>query len=436
LLHSYIGQPDLPSVAVQSWSSPTMDREAVSPLCMGLSVGAGISMTFAAIVVAYPEHKAKDQGYERGKCGKVASIVLNLLFTNLGVILGILAVGYGPISVVTPMTSGANLLSNLILQPYLGLSTYTQDAVIGTLVLVSSVTMLIEVGPSDLPEDADVLELLLQPYAIAFVATALSLMIFSFCSIALKWTTDNMALTFHYSIVGGTVIVLNTAVTKVVQMKIPIAVMIPLVLAYVIFAIIGLMNGAQANGALEDASLFVPISAGVNLVLTCIAGLMIWGDGSRLPVPLSYGIIYLLVLIGTVLLCNADLLMITQELVKEAHIKGRYEESLAPGAARGTLQRSKAMQLDRIKFKERVKNSLEEHEDALDKILNMWEESLMKYSQTPGLWHSAKFQNWVNEEYELELTGRPDLKLLGTPAAGVETPKAASQGYEPILEAN
>lgn len=367
-------------------------------------------MTFAAIVVAWPEHLAKDSGIPRTKCGKAASIIFNLLLTCLAVTLNILAVRYGAIAVVTPITSGANLLSNLIIQPCLGLASYSQDAVIGTLVLVSSVTMLIEVGPSDIDPDAPVLELLLRPVSLIFIASALFMMLFSLCAITFKWTTDNMKLTLLYSIVGGAVIVLNTALTKVVQMEIPLLALIPLVLLYVVFAVIGLSNGASANGGLEDASLFVPVGAGVQLVLTCVAGLCIWGDGSRLPVPMSYGIIYLLVCIGTVLLCNADILGITQELIKEAHVlrasksMGYQETDLHPAAPRGKLQRQSTTMLDRPRFKKQLKSNVQYREDAVDKLLDMWEKSILEYS--PGLWHSTKFQVWVRDTFQMEIQAR------------------------------
>merc|ERR1719277_2875260 len=95
----------------------------------------------------------------------------------------------------------------------------------------------------------------------------------------LRCTKDNMTLLFLFAIVGGTGTVLNTSISKLCQMpfvKASWMLLIPLMAIYLGLAALCLVAGAAANTRLEDPSVFVPISTGVNLVLNALAGICIW----------------------------------------------------------------------------------------------------------------------------------------------------------------
>merc|ERR1712137_1292742 len=53
-----------------------------------------------------------------------------------------------------------------------------------------------------------------------------------------------------------------------------------------------------ANGTLKDPSPFVPLVSAMNLCLTCLAGVCVWGDLARLQFRFAYALIYVLILLG------------------------------------------------------------------------------------------------------------------------------------------
>lgn len=291
-----------------------------STLCVLLAVASGSSMTLAAVVVAFPAQRALKRRVEQSRISKCSSLLANLLFTGTAVGLSILSVGHGPVAVATPVAIGANLLSNMVLQPLLGIAIYSKNTVIGTLVLASAVTMLINIGPSDVPPDESVLKLILHPAAILFSCSMCLIMIGGIRAILQKQVLHNVYLVLLYALVGGSSTVINTGISKAVQMTLPVSVRIVLVTLYVLLSCVGLCVSAQANGALEDPSLFVPIGAGINLVLTCLAGLFIWGDGKRLIYPLCYVMVYVLVVLGSYLVSSIDELGSASVQVAEGHV--------------------------------------------------------------------------------------------------------------------
>merc|ERR1712107_215673 len=86
----------------------------------------------------------------------------------------------------------------------------------------------------------------------------------------------------------------------------PLSLQIGLGVMYSVLAVICVGGSASANSTLEDPSMFVPISNGVNLVLNCLAGLSIWQDGTRLKDPLEYFTAYIFVVLGTYLVSSVD----------------------------------------------------------------------------------------------------------------------------------
>merc|ERR1712087_1074788 len=83
---------------------------------------------------------------------------------------------------------------------------------------------------------------------------------------------------------------------------------IVLAISYFTLGAIAVGSEMSANSTLEDASLFVPMSNGVNLVTNCLAGLFLWGDLNRLRTSaMNYGMIYLIVVEGTYLVSKFDM---------------------------------------------------------------------------------------------------------------------------------
>jgi len=260
----------------------------------------GFSMTLSAIVIAYPNYVASQNRTELGKCKKLVILMANLIFTGIGVGLGIYVSGYASVAITFPAALGMNLLSNMILQAILGIATFKKNFVVGTLVLTAAVVTLKDIGPEDpgdLPED-EVIKMLLTPLSFGFISVSLLAEVTGLCAVTRKWVTNNNALLFSYAVVGSSGTVLNCAIGKLVQMNLDMTVKVGLAIAYVINATLCLAVAALANGTLEDPSRFIPVTSGMNLCLTCLAGLCIWGDLARVSFPLAYAMIYVLILLG------------------------------------------------------------------------------------------------------------------------------------------
>merc|ERR1712136_514523 len=80
--------------------------------------------------------------------------------------------GGGAVATVMPVQTGANLLTNMILQVSLKIKTFNKSMRTGTLLLVCAVAQLSQIGPEE-PESPDVGRLLDQPVAIIWILTML-----------------------------------------------------------------------------------------------------------------------------------------------------------------------------------------------------------------------------------------------------------------------
>mmetsp|Transcript_65605 Transcript_65605/g.114338 ORF Transcript_65605/g.114338 Transcript_65605/m.114338 type:complete len:408 (-) Transcript_65605:108-1331(-) len=393
-----------------------------SLICVLLAALSGCALTAAAVVVAFPEVKARERNEKISPFAKNCHVLLNIIYCTLAVGANILAVRFGPVAVATPVQLGANLLSNMVTQRALRIAHYSQNQIVGTFILVSSVTMLTEVGPKDIDaETTSVTDLLLNPMALSFIILTVLVLIVSMCTIASGKVKQNLYLVFLYSLVGGTDSVINTALSKVMQMPdISIWILIPMVVVYAILAVIGVANGAQANGALEDPSLFIPIGAAVSLVLTCLAGLFIWGDGSRLDHPLTYASIYMIVVLASYVVSEDDLLAITQLRVNEGckkKVKNRKDhvfvnEDYHPEAPHGKFARQNSART----WKEHLKSS----EHSTDEMIELIEAVLAKYS--PMTLKRPGFSIWLNAR----LNSRPSKESVTN--RGLEEPFLESRG--------
>jgi len=219
-----------------------------------------------------------------------------------------MAVGRGPVAVAFSVTVGSNLLSNMILQLALGMAHYTKNMVTGTLVLSSAVMMLPDVGPSEVPVDFGAYDVLGRPAAVIYVACSFVIVGVGL-RIILRGTVqdNNTALLFAFAMVNGSATVLSTSISKLVQMHLSLQVRIPVLIVYVLLGCFCLCMAAIANATLQDPSVFVPVGAGVNLVLTFVSGLCIWADWSRLEHHLCYIMAYTLVVLGTYSVSSFDL---------------------------------------------------------------------------------------------------------------------------------
>lgn len=266
--------------------------------------------------------------------------VVNLLMILFSQVAGILSNGQGPVALAFPFAAAANILTILLGQWHLGMIRPTKRVVNGTFMLAAAVFLLPDLGPGDLPPDANVLELLSERMATGFIVACLVTTGIGCLCMTWNLMKDNNKLLFLYAVVGGCGTVLNTSITKLVQLDLGLGMKALLVLLYLLLSCICLGVQAVANSTLADPSLFVPVGTGVNLVLNFAAGLCIWGDGSRVGFPVGYVMVYVIVVLATYDLSSFDLFDMGEDTRdEECHVQAPLERSDTKGKLQRTLMK-------------------------------------------------------------------------------------------------
>jgi hypothetical protein len=175
-----------------------------------------------------------------------------------------------------------------------------------------SILLLIYLGPASPDESQDAIGMMTQFAALMYIGLSFAAMVA--CGGALLMhkklnIKSNMVMLIFFAVVGGTGTVVNISISKFLQAD--AVTQSPVLFGcstglYLVLASVCLGNGAMANSDLQDPSLFVPISTGMNLVLNALAGICIWGDWSRLEHPTGYIVVYCLIVLATYLLAEND----------------------------------------------------------------------------------------------------------------------------------
>eukprot|EP00928_Gymnodinium_smaydae_P008848 TRINITY_DN13252_c0_g2_i1.p1 TRINITY_DN13252_c0_g2~~TRINITY_DN13252_c0_g2_i1.p1 ORF type:complete len:445 (-),score=86.87 TRINITY_DN13252_c0_g2_i1:101-1435(-) len=284
-----------------------------SALCVLLAILSGTFNTLSTLAITYPTREAARRREPLSHSTEVCMYITNFSLVGVSNVIGILANGQGPVAVTLPFMVASNILSILLGQWRLGMIRPSKPVRVGTFTLVAAVMILPDIGPADLPADSDIKALLQEPSSIIFIGLCVLGSVLGYVAVRMKWIKDNGKLVLTYALLGGAGTVLNTSISKLVQLNLGSAFKVALVVLYVLFSCFCLCIQAVANATLQDPSLFVPVGAGVNLVLNFFAGLCIWDDGSRLRYPLGYCMLYVLVVLGTYSVSSFDLFEIMNE---------------------------------------------------------------------------------------------------------------------------
>jgi hypothetical protein len=231
-----------------------------------------------------------------------------------------------------PLAVGAALFSNMILQSFLGLAKLSNTSVTGTMVLVTAVLMLPELGPAPPKETVDPLELLKAPGAIMFIVLCFLACSSSVAMLYLEKVHGNLQKLMLFALIGGTGAVLNMSIQKMLMSNPPAMLAVFLGSNYIILSVLCIESGVKANG-LNDASLLVPISNATNLFVNGLAGLCIWHDYEHLKHPWSYFLVYTLVGLGCYLVSSIDVIS-SLHLPRLDHLK---RTCLGMGKKKGAL---------------------------------------------------------------------------------------------------
>lgn len=266
-----------------------------------LALGGGSLSSTGANVLAWFS-KAQRDGREFTS-RQVALFYVACFFMNMTGILmfaASCALG-GAVATVMPIQTGSNLLTNMFWQITLGIKHFDKAMRLGTILLVISVAQLGQVGPDE-PAKLEVLKLLQQPQAIAWIA---------------------------FLVIGSGV----TCVTSVLLLKQPVASFSKLVsmtsavsLTTVLGASIGkcfgvlqgfdlylsvaayMVDGLLCLGftlvatANCDVSIFIPAQLSSQLILNMITGYLVWGDSQYIDNQFVYICCYLSCIVAVYLI--------------------------------------------------------------------------------------------------------------------------------------
>jgi len=267
----------------------------------------GFLQALAATILAYAEFLEQSGKKQFTSSQHTLFLVVNILMSMSGIALFVLATGYGPVSLATPLTAGSGLIVNMALQIKLGLSHYTKSMRVGTLVLAIAVTAIVDVGPQE-QKDQDALKLLGEPLGFMCMLSVASLIV---GGMALAKALDQKPMTSLMKILGYSMLVASSTVLgaslgKLAQMQLPLFSRVVVILLYILMGLFSLLGNSFAAKK-TDMSLYMPMYYCLQLLLNCFIGLCVWQDYKVIVSPTGYACVYLLVVLGSYEVSSIDL---------------------------------------------------------------------------------------------------------------------------------
>jgi len=279
------------------------------PACLTLSALSGCMGVLATAVLAYPDAQAK-KGNEFGKCAQRMAVLLSLLF-QLGIAgTSITATWYGPVSLVVPTSSSAQLLFNMLMfGVVLGLEKFMKDMRVGAYVVALAAILLPVVGPG-IQEDQDIQALLMKIGSIIWSAILLASMCISGVGLAVsnirrKRGVEQTSQMFAFNlIVQTTAAVVGTTVSKMFVLVEGAALGVSLAI-WIISSLL-LVYATVLQATTVSQAKFVPLSVGTKITCNMVTGIIIWEDWRVVTSWIGYVCVFLYLMLGNYLLCEVD----------------------------------------------------------------------------------------------------------------------------------
>jgi len=95
---------------------------------------------------------------------------------------------------------------------------------------------------------------------------------------------------------------------------------------------IGSLLGGLAAARSCDIAVYLPTSQCIQLVINGLTGIFVWGDGERIQAPVSYAMVFLLLLMGVYLCSEVD--FVDQMMRQRASRMAARQRAGAAGEAR------------------------------------------------------------------------------------------------------
>lgn len=266
----------------------------------------------ATAVLAYPDAQ-KLRGNEWSPCAQYLALIGSLVF-QIGIAMAtIAATWYGPVSIVVPTGSSAQLLFNMVMFGIiLGLESFSKEMRVGAYVVVLAAILLPVVGPGT-QEDQDILALLRKTGSIVWSSLLLASMAISFAGLVVSNSTrrkagdtpsaQNSKYMFVFNLVAQTSgAVVGTTVAKMFVLVQGAALAVSVVLWLVSSVILVYATILQATTVSQGK--FVPLSVGTKIAVNAITGIILWEDWRVVASWVGYVCVFLYLLLGNYLLCE------------------------------------------------------------------------------------------------------------------------------------
>jgi len=254
----------------------------------------------------------------------VECFVLNL--TGIGLFALSCGLG-GSVSIVMPVQTGANLLTNMFWQMCLGIKRFNKSMRIGTILLVLAVGELSEIGPMppDLPakEQNEETMKLLEPFTakawIAFLSVAaIGTTIASVMT--LKRPRDSLMKLSCLTLSVSLMTVIGASVGKFCFSLKGIALIMGIAVYFGVGSI--LMFFTVLANAHTDVSFYIPAQLSSQLIINMVTGYVVWEDYKYLSAPVSYFLVYIICVLS-VYLISPDLDLVGQ-FIRSYKIRKTY----------------------------------------------------------------------------------------------------------------
>ena len=287
-------------------------------LCVVLSAIGSASYILGIMALAYPAFlvKTKRNGEPYSSLVEYGFLGLYVVGQSGALVLPLVASWYGPVAIALPVYQATMLMWNMIVMSMLDMQSFTKSEMTGTLVLMVSSFMLLEAGPTASDRrDAESYDNVGTAGPLLWILFLAALWAASAWGMYIDFTGKQPlppgGVMATYVVAQGVGTSGTTSLGKIFSLnKSGVGVLVTLVL-YVLCGATNTYSSIAAAKKINQGE-FIPFASCCSLLLNAATGLVLWEDGESITMWVTYGGIYVLVILGVYLLSSADVVQLVR----------------------------------------------------------------------------------------------------------------------------
>eukprot|EP00747_Dinoflagellata_sp_TGD_P206768 gnl/TRDRNA2_/TRDRNA2_80434_c0_seq1.p1 gnl/TRDRNA2_/TRDRNA2_80434_c0~~gnl/TRDRNA2_/TRDRNA2_80434_c0_seq1.p1 ORF type:complete len:401 (-),score=57.31 gnl/TRDRNA2_/TRDRNA2_80434_c0_seq1:45-1247(-) len=271
-------------------------------LCIGVAAFGGFLISLSYNVISFADHRARKRNTTVGSKTKAFLNFVYLLLSLSGILMFVIASKFGPVAVAMPGNVASNLLWNMILQGVAGITEYSKEMRVGNIILVGAAVSLVDVGPTDPEGGIDVISMVTQPLAAAWILASACCTLM--CALLLRFVKASRGFSLQM-IVYAVLVAFSNALGATVGKMLTVTsggLFASCAVLYLLCGV-GSLGGGGAAASACDVSIFLPVSQCIQLIVNALTGLCVWGDAARIQAWTAYTMVYFLSILG-IYLCS------------------------------------------------------------------------------------------------------------------------------------